>query len=404
MRGVVRRRAALLLLLASCAAPRVPPPPDDTPWLELELPARVRSSVPLAELRGRVAGVPLAGADVVLVIDLTNTTYEASGVDADGDGKIGVDRPWAKQVSGSNVRWQRPVRTWTTDYGDAIVSVELETARKLVGELAARHCRVGIVTFTGRPRVVARVGPPEEARAALDRLRVPVDGSGTLPKLALRRAARLLAAAERERGPRRRPVVVFLSDGAETNRDQQRVRSDAERAAEQMARAGIEVHALGFGKDEAEDPEPMSRIAAFGGGRYLHVDRPDEALALLDPVLPIAEVPVANRALPEAAPRALRTFVDGTFDGFVPLAPGSNEIELEVVLEDGRRVRARREVVYEPLDAPAIADADLLRALRERTAETELAGQSQAGPARRRTLLEVHPEPEARDGESAGSP
>ena len=230
-------------------------------------------------------------------------------------------------------------------------------------------------------------------RGALEQLRVPVDRTGTQPKLALHRAGQLFDAAAAERSARRRPAIVFLSDGAETNYQQQKVRSDAERAAEELAKRGIAVHALGFGSDEAEEPESMRRIAAFGGGRYLHVDRADEALALVAPPTRIAELPVSNRALEGAAPRALRSFPDGSFDGFVPLAPGENAIEFEVVLDDGRRVRARRSLRYEPIESPGEADAALLEALRERTAETELAGESQTGEPRRKTELEIRGEP-----------
>ena len=52
----MRPRILLLLLLASCATRRAPPPaPDDVPWLAVDLPDVVRSSVPLAEFQGRVA-------------------------------------------------------------------------------------------------------------------------------------------------------------------------------------------------------------------------------------------------------------------------------------------------------------------------------------------------------------
>ena len=274
------------------------------------------------------------------MIDLTNTTLEATGVDSDGDGNVGVDRPWAKEDSRSNVRWQRPARSWTSDFDDAIVSVELESARRLLDALAERHCRVAVVTFTSKPRILAQLGAPDAALAELERLRVPVDHSGTEARTAILRAGRLLDESPAGRGPRRRPTVVFMSDGAKTNRQQETVLRNAERAAEELAERGITLHALGFGLDEKEKPDHMGRIAAFGRGRYLHVDRPDEALALVAPHLGIADLPVINRAREGLRPRAVRSFPDGSFDGFVPLAPGENRIEFEVVLDDGRRARA----------------------------------------------------------------
>jgi hypothetical protein len=400
----MRRSLLLSLALASCTVRPEPPPFDATPWLALELPEVVHSSVALAEFRGRVSGADLASADVVLVIDLTNTTLESSGVDADGDGTLGEDHGWAKEGTRSDVRWGRPARSWTTDFDDAIVSVELEASRRLLAALAGRNCRVGIVTFTGRPRVLVPVGPVEDAQAALERLRVPVDRTGTEARLALRRAGRLVDDAPPARGTPRRPILVFLSDGAETNRQQQKLRSDAEREAAALASRGIAVYALGFGSDEAEDPEFMRRLAAFGGGRYVHVFRAEDVLELVSPVVEIADVPVTNRALPDAGARALRVFPDGSFDGFLPLAPGPNPIELEVVLADGRRVRALHTLRYEPADEPAAADAALLDALRERTAETELANESQAGGKRRRTLLDIRGETREAPDAGAGPP
>jgi hypothetical protein len=256
---------------------------------------------------------------------------------------------------------------------------------------------VGIVTFTGQPRVVIEIGPPEAARRALDELKVPVDRSGTEAKLALRRAQRLLEAAPQRRGAARRPAIVFLSDGIETNRQQQKVRRDAERTASELAADGIAVHSLSFGSDAADEPEPMQRIAAFGRGRYVHVFRPEDALALVAPAPGIAELPVTNRALPDDPPRALRVFADGSFDGFVPLVPGENAIELEVVLADGRRARAQRRLIYEPTGLSG-TDEELLTTLRERTAETALAGESQTGSGRRRTFLEIRGEPPPEPG------
>jgi len=379
-------RILLLLLAAGCATvPPAPPPPSDAPWLALELPERIHSSIPLVEFRGRVAVRELSAADVVLVIDLTNTTLEASGVDADGDGIVGATRPWAEMNSRSDTRWKRPARSWTSDFDDAIVSVELSAAKLLTSALAERNCRVGIVTFTGRAKVVTPIGPPDQALEKLENLRVPVDRTGTQPKLAFLKAAHLFDDAPPLRVATLRRAMIFLSDGAKTNFKQQTTLREAEREAARLADREIAVHALGFGSEEAEDPEIMGRIAAFGRGLYLHVDRPADALALVAPELEIAELPVSNRARPDAAVRALRHFGDGSFDGFVELRPGANRIEIEVVLADGRRASTTRTVSYEPSQDTEAADAELLDALRARTAETELAGETQSGGSPQRT-------------------
>jgi hypothetical protein len=89
----------------------------------------------------------------------------------------------------------------------------------------------------------------------------------------------------------------------------------------------------------------------------------------------------------------VRTFPDGSFDGFVPLVPGENTIEIEAVLDDGRRARVRQAVHFEPSEAAQAEDAELLSRLRDRTEETALAGESQSGAGARRTHgLEIHGE------------
>jgi hypothetical protein len=72
----------------------------------------------------------------------------------------------------------------------------------------------------------------------------------------------------------------------------------------------------------------------------------------------------------------VRTFPDGSFDGYVRLAPGENRIEVVARMEDGREARAARTVVLvrpkEPSAEERAAAEMLLDALRVRTIETEL--------------------------------
>jgi hypothetical protein len=145
----------------------------------------------------------------------------------------------------------------------------------------------------------------------------------------------------------------------------------------------------------------MSRIAAFGRGHYRHIAFPEDALSLVAPERAIVGLPVTNRARPDAEARAVRTFADGTFDGFVPLAPGENEIAIEIELADGRRASSRRILFYEPVETPSPEDAELLGALRDRTTETALAGESQSGSGSPRVELELRGE---RSGETEVPP
>ncbi|MBW1688136.1 MAG: hypothetical protein JRS35_24120, partial [Deltaproteobacteria bacterium] len=77
-----------------------------------------------------------------------------------------------------------------------------------------------------------------------------------------------------------------------------------------------------------------------------------------------------------AEAEAVRTFPDGSFDGYLRLVPGENRIEVVARMEDGREARAARSVVFvrpeEPSAEERAAAGLLLDALRVRTIETEL--------------------------------
>jgi hypothetical protein len=74
--------------------------------------------------------------------------------------------------------------------------------------------------------------------------------------------------------------------------------------------------------------------------------------------------------------RAVRVFADGSFDGYVPLEPGENTIEIVAELSSGVRLTAERRVVYAPVAAPTpeqeAAARELLDTIRRRTEETRL--------------------------------
>ena len=111
--------------------------------------------------------------------------------------------------------------------------------------------------------------------------------------------------------------------------------------------------------------------------------------------VPLAELEIRNQTTGRLA-RAQRIFPDGSFDAFLGLVPGRNELELVGTGGDGRLSRARRTVTFERVGSETETEAERRKAarmlvkLRHRTAETAAAPE----PERRR-LREVEVVPEA---------
>ena len=382
-------------------------PAEETLSLTLERPTedqQVRLSAPLVEVRGRtLIGEPdesgsaaaiheLVSADVVLALDLSNTSLMSMGVDIDGDGKVGRNR---RPLYG----WpQRSHRAWTTDSGDTIIQSELVAARTLVDRLGARRARLGVLTYTGKPRARGEVGSPEQAIVALERIRITVDWTGTDISRALWLARDMLLDAPRKRGPSRPRIVLLFSDGKPTApRSEYTAERNAMRAARELTEEGVQVYTLAFGQNAREDPGVLKEIAEVTGGRFVEVEHPArvlEELAKVEFVKP-AGLRIRNLTTEKVA-RAVRVFTDGSFDGFVPLAPGWNRLEVSALDPDGDRVRVERRVFYEKPEVESLDDrrraARMLVELRHRAAETELASQA-ATASRRESDVEVYPEP-----------
>jgi hypothetical protein len=148
-------------------------------------------------------------------------------------------------------------------------------------------------------------------------------------------------------------------------------------AANAAAAAGIRIHAFALGLPEGS-PSPQSDVfsemAALSGGRFERLAQAGDAIARLrqSDLAGLESVRIENRTTAGAA-RALRTFPDGTFDAFVPLAPGANLIHVEAVASDGSRAALDREVVHAP-GGPGSREATdaLLEELRRRTQEMRI--------------------------------
>ncbi len=361
--------AALLLPIGARAD--LPLPDGGTLDLELLAPSsgeQIRRLVPLALVKGRVSSPELFDSDVVIAIDQSNSALLASGLDVDGDGLVGRTRSWAKHGGG----YGKPHRGWTSDHGDTVLAAELSAVGALIGGLAARGNRIGLLTYTDAVRVRANVGEPAAALSALRKIRPIVDWTGTNHARALAISEDLLASAGPGPEALRPRAILLLSDGRPTAPDGPHwATKRALEGARELSERGVAVFTASFG--EEPDPEYLGRLASASGGSLLspedlHVLASESGRRRLEP----QELVIENLTARDAA-RAVRTFPDGSFDGIVSLADGENVLEVRAVFADGRRASVRGVVHYERPDPATEADrrdaARWLLLLRERTRE-----------------------------------
>jgi hypothetical protein len=350
----------------------------------------VRNAAGLVEVTGRVGPDWLLHADVVLAIDRSNSSLKASGIDLDGDGRVGSTYRFARD---DKLAAGRHWRSWTSDPDDAMVWVELEAARNLIRSLDSAHTRIGVLTYTDKTRTRALLGSPLSALQSLDTIVVSEEPEGTTDVArALRGARDLFLAAPHLDEPDRPRVVFLFSDGrpnvypgAPSGKSARYwAKQAAIQEAEALTERQIAVCTLGFGegilskdpdKREEDDIAFLDNLARATGCVHIPIDDPgvlrfDRAPRFASPT------DFELRNLTTGRPgRALRVLESGLFDGFVELAPGENTLEVSARLAEGQRLVERRVVYYEPGEAEGEeereATARLLLRLRERTRQLE---------------------------------
>lgn len=390
------RRALLACLFALGAAHAEP----HAGWLEIEEPRLRESSVgePVVEVRGRAGGRGGSIHDLIIAIDVSDSTTRPSGIDLDGDGPDGrtARAALARLEANPDVSRLLVKRLRDIDFEDSVLAAELLAAEVLIGRLDARRFRVGIVAFSDAARVVAPLGSDRNAlRRGLAALG---DGfheylRGTNFAAAIR-LAHLQLIPDRNPGSRRERSILLLSDGAPTlpvaaGGPELATYSAAARAAAD----GIRIYAFALGP-AAEDGLPVYReIADLSGGRLEQIEQPADAIARLRrlDLADLESIEITN--LTTAVPaRATRQFPDGSFDGFVSLGEGANRILFEARASDGAVARAERSIVYDPaLGIDEAALRALLEELRRRTRELELWAEVERGRDEQLRQLTLEP-------------
>ena len=378
--------------------PEAAPLPEAETWIELAVPtdgARLDAVVPLVEVRGRAGAGAHGPQDVVLAIDTSGSAFRASGIDLDDDGVV------AKAVCSFDYTPNcllLPAKDWTSDFDDIVLKVEIDAAQKLAAQLDPTTTRIGMVKFAETPVVERPVGPPADLLQTLSEFHYFVR-RGTDIAGALHKCIDLLEAASPVAGAQPQRAILLFTDGEISFPGWNKAQHlDYLHGLMARARAAhVRIFSFGVGSIAKESTSLLDALAAETGGTSVSVPASRDIrleLQLLG-LTGLANVELRN-ATSGAAGRAVRVFPDGSFDGYAPLAPGDNDLEVTATLADGRRVEARRHLYFQK---PAQPSAEQLRAaeklaasLKERTVTTDLSIRVEAERRRRARQLLIAPE------------
>ncbi len=371
--------SALLLLPPLAVAAQNPPEAAGGVAVQIESPA------PGVAVSGnlhhaRVSGTALAhgkGAtlyDVMLVIDVSQSTTTASGADVDGDGMVGLNphNEYTAKLPPGAV----PANLRSTDPGDSILHAQAAAALTLLRDLDPRRVRVGIVSFSGD--VNPTTGERKTATQEDARVEIPLASDYTAVERTIRaivargahgatnyaagvRVAMVelaaLTGAQSSRDAGREKVMLFLSDGLPTfpiGKGSVTDAGDEEaaiRAAELARRAGIVINTYALGPIALDYPRALTEMARISRGTYTPVQRPAGIIALLGGVTfaDVEDVIFTNLTTGDLS-TDVKLNPDGTFTGYIPVKEGSNRVRVTALASDGRRGDSEFEFEFDHRD------------------------------------------------------
>jgi len=343
-------------------------------WVAPQRDDRSSSLAPLAALRGRAGLGDALSHDVVIAIDISGSTGSPAQFDVNADGRIDTD-----------------------GYGpDSILAAEVAAARKLVERFDPATTRVGLVVFAQRGSQITSLGPPKATVDAIGSVATDARSRTSFAEALAKSFETLVQGIEP--GTRRQRSIVMLSDGAPNVGGEAFAARDSLRIADELASLGIRVHSFAIGTEAVRKSAAYRLLAERTNGQYVPVEDIEQIESLiLDLKLSSLDSVQVRNLSSGALGRAVRIFPDGSFDGYVPLAAGWNELELEVVVTQRAPVRERRRIYYEPPLEPTEvqkrAAEKLLEDLRLRTVETELIPRTRQEQNRSRSVeIETRPD------------
>lgn len=355
----------------------------------------VQNKVHLAPVRGNAfaEGDRPADFDVMLAIDVSESTKCASGVDVDRDGVVGVNPQQELLPPGTF-----PENVCSTDPDDSVLAAEVAAARSLLDSLDARRVRVGILTFAGEvnPTTGERARPDQidawlELPLTDDFLRARQVLTGVFARgargatnfaagirLGITELAGLTGAQSQPR-PRARKVILFLTDGIPTFPIGKGLMKDPgdEEAAVNAARlahtAGITINTYALGPAALTYPYAATEMARVTLGNYTPVQNPGDIIALLQGIsfANIEDVVVTNLTTGDFS-TDVRLTPDGSFTGFVPVREGHNRVRVTALASDGARGSVELDLDFRVAE---LSDRELaleLERVRDRNKELQL--------------------------------
>jgi len=331
--------------------------------------------------------------DVMLVIDVSDSTKAASGADIDRDGQIGVDPHNELLPPGA---FDPQIRS--TDPGDTVLQAQIAAARALLQGLDPRRVRVGLVTFGGevspstgeRKRVDQQDAwlelPLGDDYAALDRGLAAILARGPHGATNFAAGIRLgivelaeLSGAESTPRPDARKVMLFLTDGIPTlpvgkgNQEDPGDDEAALRAAQLAHQAGISINTYALGPAALQYPRVVTEMARMTLGTYTPVQSPGDIVTLLQGVsfADVEDVVLTNLTTGEFS-SDVRLAPDGSFTGFVPVRAGRNRVRVSALASDGSRGSVELEFDFEHAEVGDRSELAELERIRRQNKELEL--------------------------------
>ena len=331
--------------------------------------------------------------DVMLAIDISQSTRAASGADVDGDSVVGVNPRFELLPPGAF-----PPEVMSTDPEDSILHAEIAAARALLDTLDPRRARVGVLTFAGD------VDPTTGMRKRMDQedawLEVPLTHDYELVRRTLnallargakgatnfaagvRLGIRELAGLSGARStplPESRKVLLFLTDGYPTfpvgrgNDSDPGDKEAAVRAAQVARQAGIVINTYAMGPQALQYPEVATEMARVTLGTYTPVQSPGDIIMLLQGVsfADVEDVVLTNLTTGDFS-TDVRLAPDGTFAGFVPVREGLNRVRVSALASDGSRGAVEFDLTFEHADFGARDGIAELERIRQQNKELEL--------------------------------
>jgi hypothetical protein len=401
-RLVSLRLPRVLLLLALAAAPvalaqdtsrisQARGAADEQVWIDLRAPSDgLVQTVPvgMVEVSGSTGAGRLKYYDVAVAIDLSASSRLRSGVDVNENGVVGKTAPGIRDDYWGSASPEE----LCDDPGDTIAAAEIMAVRRLLGLLNPERTRVSIVAFGDKAEVVAPLSATRaEVLAALDVLDKKHGWyGGTNYSAAIDASRQSLLAAPADPGRERKRSVLFLSDGYPTLPPPEPLPAkQAIRAAREVGGSDIRIHSFALGPEAARGRDVLDLMSRLSQGSLTEIERPGEVLFHLPAVelSEVAEVKLENQTSGQPG-RAIRLLADGSFDGFVPLVAGRNQLRISATGVGGGSAELVRTVTYSPAPGQAqqvqMEVSRLRELLKARAVEVELQREIQRAREQRR--------------------